>query len=83
VFQTIRKQRNNLTEAEKIKRCSCLGPNVFKQCKFPALRINTKAVEEPSQPKDPDQSPNANESVQSMLSNKFSGKRTLRLMKIR
>ena len=50
------KQRNNLTEAEKNKRCSCLGPEVFKQCNFPGIKNKyTEAVDakEPSQPKDP------------------------------
>jgi ABC-type multidrug transport system ATPase subunit len=49
-------ERNKLTEAEKTKRCSCLGPNVFKQCQFPGIKDKyTEAVDaqEPQQPKDP------------------------------
>jgi hypothetical protein len=49
-------ERNKLTEAEKTKRCSCLGPNVFKQCQFPGIKAKyTEAVDaqEPKQPTDP------------------------------
>ncbi len=53
-------QRNNLAETEKTKRCSCLGPNVFKQCEFPGIKAKyTKAVDEkePKQPIDPGSRP--------------------------
>ena len=49
-------ERNNLTEAEKAKRCTCLGVNIFKQCQFPGISAKyTNAVDaiEPEQPKDP------------------------------
>lgn len=54
------KERNNLTEALKLKRCSCLGPKVFQQCNFPGIKAKyTAAVDakEPIQPQDPGPSP--------------------------
>lgn len=58
-WQLSNKQRENLSE-EKTEQCQCLGPQIFTQCKFPALRQEyDPAVDQPQpdKPKDPGDPP--------------------------
>jgi len=58
-WQLSKKERENLSE-EKTEQCQCLGPQIFTQCKFPALRQEyDPAVDQPQpeKPKDPGDPP--------------------------
>jgi ABC-type multidrug transport system ATPase subunit len=49
-------ERDNLSESEQSKRCSCLGKNAFVQCQFPSIKENyDPSVDEPEpvQPRRP------------------------------
>jgi ABC-type multidrug transport system ATPase subunit/pSer/pThr/pTyr-binding forkhead associated (FHA) protein len=53
-------ERKNLTEAEKVERCTCLGPNLFTRCEFPGIQAKyDPAVDapEPVKPQDPGDPP--------------------------
>ncbi len=53
-------ERKNLTEAEKVERCTCLGPNLFTRCEFPGVQAKyDPAVDapEPVKPQDPGDPP--------------------------
>jgi ABC-type multidrug transport system ATPase subunit/pSer/pThr/pTyr-binding forkhead associated (FHA) protein len=53
-------ERKELTEAEKVERCTCLGPNLFTRCEFPGIRAKyDPAVDapEPVKPQDPGDPP--------------------------
>jgi hypothetical protein len=53
-------ERKDLTEAEKVERCTCLGPNLFTRCEFPGIQAKyDPAVDapEPVKPQDPGDPP--------------------------
>ncbi len=53
-------EREELTEEDKIERCSCMGPNLFSRCSFPGvLDFYDPAVDapEPAQPPKPGDPP--------------------------
>ncbi|GAA6619780.1 FHA domain-containing protein [Scytonema sp. NUACC26] len=53
-------ERKKLTELEKNKRCQCLGPKLFKSCKFPGIQAKyDPSVDraEPAKPKAPGDPP--------------------------
>ena len=53
-------KRDALTDLEKTKECDCMGPNIFKNCKFPGIR-KSYVIEvdqpEPSKPTNPGDPP--------------------------
>jgi ABC-type multidrug transport system ATPase subunit/pSer/pThr/pTyr-binding forkhead associated (FHA) protein len=59
-WQLPEEERKNLTEAEKVEQCNCLGPNLFTRCEFPGIQAKyDPAVDapEPVKPQDPGDPP--------------------------
>jgi len=59
-WQLPEEKRKNLSEAEKVSRCTCLGPNLFTRCEFPGIQAKyDPAVDapEPVKPQDPGDPP--------------------------
>jgi ABC-type multidrug transport system ATPase subunit len=75
-------KRDALTEEDKIKQCSCMGPNLFSSCCFPGIlnsyskEVNTPEPAQPTKPGDPppkpgDPPPHPGERPEDVFSTKF------------